>query len=93
MSSWVTRSSSVNYNGAVTLQLPAFKNTNPALPGQIRNMPMVIADIGGFAGTSPMTILPWPPETISSLTSTTIASAGALILIPDPVAGGCTVAS
>jgi hypothetical protein len=57
-------------------------------------MPIVIADIGGFAGTNPITLLAWPGESISSLSSTTIATPyGALILIPDPVAGGCTVAS
>jgi hypothetical protein len=84
----------VNYNGAVTLQLPQFQNSNPAVPGAIRDMPIVIADIGGFAGTNPITILSWPGETISSLTSTTIATPyGALVLMPDPVNGGCTAAS
>ena len=84
----------VNYSEPVTLQLPAFKNTNPAQPGLIRDMPIVIADIGGFAGASPIALLAWPGEAISSLSSTTIATPyGALILIPDPVAGGCTVAS
>jgi len=85
---------SVNFNGAVALQLPQFKNTNPAQPGLMRDMPIVIADIGGYAGANPITLLAWPGETISSLPSTTIATPyGALILIPDPVAGGCTVAS
>jgi hypothetical protein len=84
----------VNFNGAVTIQLPMFKNANPAVPGLIRDMPIVIEDQGGFAGTSPITILPAPGETISSLSSTTITSPfGALLLIPDPVNGGCTVAS
>jgi hypothetical protein len=85
---------SVNFNGPVTIQLPQFNNSNPAQPGLIRDMPIVIADVGGFAGANPITILSWPGETISSLRSTTIATPyGALILIPDPVAGGCTVAS
>jgi hypothetical protein len=84
----------VNYNGPVTLQLPQFKNMNPAQPGLIRDMPIVIADIGGYAGTNPITLLAWPGETISSLSSTTIATPyGALVLMPDPVNGGCTVAS
>lgn len=82
----------VSFNGAVTLQLPVFKNTNPALPGQMRDIPIVIADIGGFALTHPITILPGAGETISSLATLTIASAyGAVVLVPDPVNGGSTV--
>jgi hypothetical protein len=85
---------SVNFNGPVTIQLPAFKNSNPAQPGLIRDMPIVIADVGGFAGANPITVASWPGETISSLSSTTIATPyGALVLMPDPVNGGCTVAS
>lgn len=82
----------VAVNGTVTVQLPKFKNTNPALPGQMRDIPIVIADIGGFALANPITILPFAGETISSLSSATIASNyGALVLVPDPVNGGCTV--
>jgi hypothetical protein len=85
---------SVNFNGPVTIQLPQFMNSNPAQPGLIRDMPIVVADIGGYAGTNPITLLAWPGETISSLASTTIGTPyGALILMPDPVNGGCTVAS
>ena len=85
----------VNTGGLVTIQLPAFKNTNPALRGQIRDIPLVIVDIGGFAsGANPITILAASGETISGLTQVQITSAyGAVILQPDPVNGGCSVAS
>ena len=84
----------VNTGGAVTVQLPVFKNTNPALRGQIRDIPVVVMDIGGFAGTNPITILPAVGETISGLAQVQINSPyGAVVLQPDPVNGSCVVVS
>jgi len=83
-----------NVAGTVTLQLPSFRNVNPALLGQIRAIPLTIMDIGGFAGTSPITILASAGETISGQPQVQITTAyGAVILQPDPILGGCTVVS
>src|SRR5438105_5026245 len=64
----------VNFNGAVTIQLPKFKALNNALPGQLIDFPVTVIDTGGFAGANPITILPGAGELISGLASIQITS-------------------
>lgn len=85
----------VNFNGAVTIQLPKFKGVlaGPiAVPKQFLVVPVVICDVGGFALSNPITVLPGAGETISGLSTVPIASNyGSLVLRPDPVNGGSTM--
>lgn len=82
----------VNFNGSVTVQLPQFKATAAgaqAIPKQFATIPVVIVDVGGFAGAHPITILPFGTELISGLASIQItAPRGAYVIQPDIVNGG-----
>jgi hypothetical protein len=83
----------VNFNGAVTIQLPSAKSsvTAPAgaLPGTFLALPITVVDIGGFAAVHNITILPFSTERIMSLASVPITSAyGGFTLVPNINAGG-----
>jgi hypothetical protein len=88
----------VSFNGAVSLQLPSLKASAAgaqALPRQFTSIPIVISDIGGFAGsTGPITILPFGTELISGTFNNTTtllilnAPFGSLVIRPDIVNGG-----
>lgn len=82
----------VNFNGAVTIQLPQFKATTAgaqAIPKQFATIPVAIIDVGGFAGAHPITILPFGTELIAGLASLQItAPRGAYVIQPDIVNGG-----
>lgn len=88
----------VEFNGAVTIQLPPFKQP---LGGQavtplayVPSNPIFIVDTGGFATAHPITILPGAGETIDGLASIQITNNyGAVTLMPDPVEGGAFVTS
>jgi hypothetical protein len=84
----------INFNGAVTVQLPRFKGAASGPLTQSATwagMPVVICDVGGFAKANPITVLPGAGETISGLASITIASNfGAVVLQPDVQNGGAT---
>ena len=85
----------VNHNGAVTVQLPSSKPSSAgatAQPGTYPIVPLTIVDIGGFAASHPITILPYSGETIDGLTSITIQAAyGAYVLSPNQTSGGWTL--
>lgn len=85
----------VNFNGAVTIQLPSFKATSAgaqAIPKQFLILPVVISDIGGFALANNITILPFSGETLSGLSSIKLASNyGSIVIRPDIVNGGGTL--
>ena len=85
----------VNFNGAVTLQLPSLKASAAgaqAIPRQFITVPIVIAEIGGFAQANPITILPFAGELISGLATIPLASNyGAIVIRPDIVNGGGTL--
>lgn len=82
----------VNFNGAVTIQLPSLKASlagAQAIPKQFALIPIVICDIGGFAFAQPITVLPQSPELISGLASLPLQSAyGSFVIKPDLVNGG-----
>lgn len=82
----------VNVNGAVTVNLPSSKATPQgpqAIPGQWVLAPVTIVDIGGFASSFPIHIVPNGSETISGLTAVDLASSrGTIILEPILETGG-----
>lgn len=83
----------VNFNGAVTLNLPAYKGSlagAQALPRQFANIsPIIIAEIGGFAAANPITINAFGSERFDGLATFTLASNfGVRMLRPDPILGG-----
>lgn len=66
----------VNVNGAVTLNLPRARTPTQgpqAVPGPFAQNPITIVDIGGFAGSQPVTINPAAGETIMGLASIQLA--------------------
>ena len=90
----------VNFNGAVSIQLPSFKATSAgaqAIPRQFLILPVVISDVGGFAQANPITILPFGTELISGLFNNTTtllklsSNFGSLVIRPDTVNGGGTL--
>lgn len=85
----------VNFNGAVTIQLPSSKATPAgpqAIPNQSVIVPVVVLDQGGFAYANPITILPFGTELIDSLASITLGSSfGAYVLRPEIDNGGWTL--
>lgn len=86
----------VNFNGAVTIQLPVFKGSVAAgaigQPGPYVNDTVTIIDTGGFATANNITILPGAGETIDGQPSYPISSNfGAVVLQPDPINGGSSV--
>ena len=90
----------VNFNGAVSVQLPSFKATSAgaqAIPRQFLILPVVISDVGGFALANPITILPFGSELISGTfnnTSTLLklsSNYGSIVIRPDTVNGGGTL--
>lgn len=85
----------VNFNGAVTIQLPVFKGSAAgaiAIPGPYVNDTVTIIDTGGFATNQPITILAGGTETIDGLASIQITSNfGAFVLQPDPINGGSSI--
>jgi hypothetical protein len=85
----------VNFNGAVTIQLPSFKATSAgaqAIPRQFLILPVVISDVGGFAFSNNITILPFGSETLSGLASIKLSSNyGSIVIRPDIVNGGGTL--
>jgi hypothetical protein len=90
----------VNFNGAVSVQLPSFKASAAgaqAIPRQFLILPMVISDVGGFAFANNISILPFGSELISGLfnnTSTILkisSNYGSIVIRPDTVNGGGTL--
>jgi hypothetical protein len=85
----------VNFNGAVTIQLPSLKASAAgaqAIPKQFTTVPITICDIGGFAFSNPITVLPFGTELISGLASVPIGSNfGSLVIRPDIINGGGTM--
>lgn len=90
----------VNVNGAVVIQLPSLKASAAgvqAIPRQFTTVPLVISDIGGFAGANNIQILPFGTELISGTfnNTTTIlklsANYGSIVIRPDIVNGGGTL--
>ncbi len=85
----------VNFNGSVTLNLPSAKaspQSPQAIPGQWVLLPITVVDVGGFAGTNPITINPFGAELISGLASVSLASPyGSIILKPILETGGWTL--
>lgn len=85
----------VNYNGAVTIQLPSAQGNVAGagvVPGTWIPTPITIVDVGGLASsTNVITILPHGTETIVGLTSLVIDSPyGAYVLNPNDDSGGWT---
>ncbi len=87
----------VNFNGAVSVQLPSLKASTAgaqAIPRQFTSIPLTISDIGGFAAGTPVTILPFGTELISgTFNNTTVllqlsSNYGSLVIRPDIVNGG-----
>ena len=83
----------VSVNGAVTIQLPSAKASTTsvagALPGTFLALPVTVVDIGGFAASHNITILPFGAETIMGLASIAITAAyGGFTLTPNITAGG-----
>jgi hypothetical protein len=85
----------VNFNGAVTIQLPSAKASLAgagANPGTFVQIPLTVVDVGGFAIAHPITILPFGAETIDGLVSISISSNyGAYVLKPNTTTGGWTL--
>lgn len=77
----------VNVAGSVTIDLPSAKASAAgamAQPNSFALVPIVVADIGGFAAANPITINAAPGETIVSVASIVIGAAfGAVTLQPD----------
>ena len=87
----------VNFNGTVSIQLPSLKASAAgaqSIPRQFITVPIVISEIGGFAGAFPINILPFGSELISGLfnNTTTIlqlsSNYGSIVIRPDIVNGG-----
>lgn len=77
----------VNFNGAVTIQLPS-SIPNSAIPSTLQGLPLTIVDIGGFAAANPITILPFAGQTIMGLASIQIANDyGSFSLVPIETGG------
>ena len=87
----------VSANGSVTLQLPPAKGNAAGagpVPGTWTQRLLTINDLGGFAATFPITILPAAGDTIVGLSSATISSNfGVLNLLSDVQNGGWTIVS
>jgi hypothetical protein len=90
----------VNFNGAVSIQLPSFKATSAgaqAIPRQFLILPVTISDVGGFAAANNITILPFGTELISGLFNNTTtllqlsSNFGSIVIRPDTVNGGGTL--
>lgn len=85
----------VNFNGLVTIQLPSSKASlagPSAIPGQFVITPVVIVDVGGFAGANNVTILPFAGELIDGLAQIKITTPyGAYVLQPQINTGGWTL--
>lgn len=85
----------VDFNGAVTLNLPSAKSSAAgaqAQPGTFLGRPIIIVDVGGFAATGNITINPFGSELIDGLASILIRTAyGAVILNPNLTLGGYTL--
>lgn len=78
----------VNYNGAVTVQLPSAIAV-VGVPITLVGVPMTIVDIGGYAGAHTITILPYGSETIMGLASLPLTTPfGAFTLQPKTITGG-----
>jgi hypothetical protein len=91
----------LSVNGNVTIQLPSAvaSTAGPqAIPKQWAIIPIVIVDIGGFAGANLYNILPFGSELISGTYNNTSqilrlsANYGAFILTPNLTAGGWNLA-
>ena len=85
----------VNFNGAVTIQLPS-AISSPAgdnvIPGIAVATPVIIVDAGGFAFVNNITILPFGSELIDGLASIAITSNfAAFVLRPNLTSGGWTL--
>src|SRR5215475_4412084 len=82
----------INANGNVTINLPSAKASTKgpqAIPGQWFLNPVVIVDIGGFAGSNTYTINPNGSELIDGLAPIILASPyGAFVLKPILEIGG-----
>lgn len=88
----------VNFNGAVTIQLPSSKAsvnaTNGALPGLTLALPITVVDIGGFAAANPITILAQAPELFDGLLPSiqlTTAYGSITVIPPNITSGGWNV--
>jgi hypothetical protein len=85
----------VNFNGAVTINLPSSKASTQGpgvIPGQAVYVPTIICDIGGFATANPVTINPAAGETISGLNTVSLAvNFGTVLLNPLLTSGGWTL--
>lgn len=89
----------INVNASVTINLPSSKASPQgpqAIPGQWVLVPVVIADIGGFATSLPgppvYLINPFGTEKISGLSSVHLTSPwGSLVLQPILATGGWTL--
>lgn len=85
----------VNFNGAVTIQLPSAKSSaagDNVIPGLAVATPITIVDAGGFANANNITITPFGSETIDGLASIAINSNyGAFVLRPNLTSGGWTL--
>lgn len=85
----------INFNGAVTLQLPSLKASGAgaqAIPKQFAVIPIVICDVGGFAQAHPITIFSFNPETISGLFSFVLGTNfGSYVIRPNIIDGGGTL--
>lgn len=86
----------VNFNGAVVLNLPsalASAAGAQAQPGTFLGRPIVVVDIAGFASVAnPITCNPFGSELIDGLASIAIKVAyGAVVFTPNTPAGGYTL--
>lgn len=85
----------VNFNGAVTLQLPSFKASSAgpqAIPRQWAIVPVTICEVGGFAQAHNILILPAPGELISGLAQISIkTNYGSFTIRPNLDLGGGTI--
>ncbi|MDE2106423.1 MAG: hypothetical protein KGL39_54915 [Patescibacteria group bacterium] len=91
---WGTTVVTVDFNGAVGIQLPSSKAPGVAagaVPGGSLILPVTIIDVGGFASvTNIITITPFGTETIDGLTTWTITNPYGRITLtpPDLTSGG-----
>lgn len=85
----------VNFNGAVTLQLPSFRASAAgaqAIPRQFAIIPVILVDAGGFSGANPITINTFAGELVSGLSTFQLSSPfGSFIIRPDIINGGGTL--